>query len=186
MVKTGIRLWSLGAPGPHFQSLVACTAQPRPAVQGPARGPVRAARCPRHVPSNETLKVRIMMRDESFLALESAEDACLLAKAIVDTVREPLLVLDRDLRIIVASRSFYLTFEMTRQVTQGRKIYDLDEGVWSIPELRLLLEKIVPEHGVMEGFEVERDFPRIGRRAMMLNCGEVFFYVNWLSVIFFL
>jgi len=47
-----------------------------------------------------------MMRDESFLALESAEDACLLAKAIVDTVREPLLVLDRDRRIIAASRSF--------------------------------------------------------------------------------
>src|SRR3954449_9866177 len=116
-----------------------------------------------------------MMRDESFLALESAEDACLLAKAIVDTVREPLLVLDRDLRIIAASRSFYLTFEMTRQVTQGRKIFDLDEGVWKIPELRLLLEKIVPEHGVMEGFEVERDFPRIGRRAMLLNARKVFY-----------
>jgi hypothetical protein len=68
------------------------------------------------------------MRDQPFHAFESAEDAGLLAKAIVDTVREPLLVLDRDLRVIVASRSFYLTFEMTRQVTQGRKIYDLDEG----------------------------------------------------------
>src|SRR5215218_8104833 len=119
-----------------------------------------------------------MMRDGSFLALESAEDACLLAKAIVDTVREPLLVLDRDLRIIAASRSFYLTFEMTRQVTQGRKIYDLDDGVWNIPELRLLLEKIVPEHGVMEGFEVERDFPRIGRRAMLLNARKVFYEGN--------
>src|SRR4051794_25416536 len=66
-----------------------------------------------------------MMRDEPFHAFESAEDGCLLAQAIVDTVREPLLVLDRNLRIIAASRSFYLTFEMTRQVTQGRKIYDL-------------------------------------------------------------
>jgi two-component sensor histidine kinase len=119
-----------------------------------------------------------MMRDESFLAFESAEDACLLAKAIVDTVREPLLVLDRDLRIIAASRSFYLTFKMTRQVTQGRKIYDLDGGVWNIPELRLLLEKIAPEHGVMEGFEVERDFPRIGRRAMLLNARKVFYEGN--------
>src|SRR3954449_3148720 len=119
-----------------------------------------------------------MMRDEPFHTFESAEDACLLAKAIVDTVREPLLVLDRDLRIIAASRSFYLTFEMTRQVTQGRKIFDLDEGVWKIPELRLLLEKIVPEHGVMEGFEVERDFPRIGRRAMLLNARKVFYEGN--------
>src|SRR3954466_11559425 len=114
-----------------------------------------------------------MMRDEPFHTFESAEDACLLAKAIVDTVREPLLVLDRDLRIIVASRSFYLTFEMTRQVTEVREIDDLDEGVWSIPELRLLLEKIVPEHGVMEGFEVDRDSPRIGRRAMLLNTRDL-------------
>src|SRR5829696_5782083 len=119
-----------------------------------------------------------MMRDAPFQTFESAEDACLLAQAIVDTVREPLLVLDRDLRIIAASRSFYLTFEMTRQVTQGRKIYDLDDGVWNIPELRLLLEKIVPEHGVMEGFEVERDFPRIGRRAMLLNARKVFYEGN--------
>lgn len=119
-----------------------------------------------------------MMRDEPFDAFESAENANLLAKAIVDTVREPLLVLDRDLRVIVASRSFYLAFQMTRQATQGRKIYDLDNGVWNIPELRLLLEQIVPEHGVMEGFEVERDFPRIGRRALLLNARKVFYEGN--------
>lgn len=119
-----------------------------------------------------------MMRDEPFDAFESAENANLLAKAIVDTVREPLLVLDRDLRVIVASRSFYLAFQMTRQATQGRKIYDLDKGVWNIPELRLLLEQIIPEHGVMEGFEVERDFPRIGRRALLLNARKVFYEGN--------
>ena len=66
----------------------------------------------------------------------------------MDTVREPLLVLDEDLRIVVASRSFYRRFEMTRPATQGHKIYDLDYGLWDIPELRLLLEKIVPEHEV--------------------------------------
>src|SRR4051794_3654903 len=118
------------------------------------------------------------MRDAPFLAFDSAKDAGVRAKAIVDTAREPLLVLDRDLRIIVASRSFYLTFELTRLVTQGRKIYDLDGGVWNIAELRLLLERIVPEHRVMEGFEVARDFPRIGRRAMMLNARKVFYEGN--------
>ena len=118
-----------------------------------------------------------MIPDAPFVPSESA-NAGLLAKAIVDTVREPLLVLDRELRVIVASRSFYLTFDMTPQVTRGRKIYDLGEGVWNIPELRLLLEKIVPEHGVMEGFEVERDFPRIGRRAMLLNARKVFYEGN--------
>jgi two-component sensor histidine kinase len=115
------------------------------------------------------------MRGEPFEVFEQAEHANLLAKAIVDTVREPLLVLDRDLQVIVASRSFYLTFEMTREVTQGRKLYDLDAGIWNIPELRSLLEKIVPEQGVMEGFEVERDFPRIGPRSMLLNARKVFY-----------
>jgi PAS domain S-box-containing protein len=119
-----------------------------------------------------------MIRERPFEPFESAEDASLLAQAIVDTVREPLLVLDRDLRVVVASRSFYLTFGMTPEATQGQKIYDLDEGVWQIPELRLLLERIVPEHGVMEGFEVERDFPRIGRRTMLLNARKVFYEGN--------
>src|SRR3954451_24740301 len=118
------------------------------------------------------------MPDEPWQTFESGEQAFLLAKAIVDTVREPLLVLDEDLRIVVASRSFYRTFEMTRPATQGHKIYDLEEGLWDIPELRLLLEKIVPEHEVMEGFEVDRDFPRIGRRAMLLNARKVFYEGN--------
>src|SRR5215213_3736921 len=115
------------------------------------------------------------MPDEPLQTFENGEQAFLLAKAIVDTVREPLLVLDEDLRIVVASRSFYRTFEMTRPATQGHKIYDLDDGLWDIPELRLLLEKIVPEHEAMEGFEVERDFPRIGRRTMLLNARKVFY-----------
>jgi two-component sensor histidine kinase len=118
------------------------------------------------------------MRDELFASIETTEDACLLAAAIVDTVREPLLVLDRDLRVIVASRSFYLAFQSKREATQGRAIYDLDDGVWNIPELRLLLEKIVPKHGVMEDFEVEREFARLGRRSMLLNARQVFYEGN--------
>ena len=66
------------------------------------------------------------MPDEPLQTFENGEQAFLLAKAIVDTVREPLLVLDEDLRIVVASRSFYRTFEMTRPATQGHKIYDLE------------------------------------------------------------
>ena len=68
------------------------------------------------------------MREEPLDTIESAEDAVCWPTAIVDTVREPLLVLDRDLRVIVASRSFYLAFQMTRQATQGRTIYDLEDG----------------------------------------------------------
>ena len=102
----------------------------------------------------------------------SPEDANILATAIVDTVREPVLVLDADLQIIVASRSFYLTFDSTPSFTQGRKFCDIDDGVWNIADLRL--EKIAPEHGVMEGFEVERDFRRIGQRTMLLNARKIF------------
>jgi two-component sensor histidine kinase len=118
------------------------------------------------------------MSSAPFFAFDTDEQANLLAKAIVATVREPLLVLDEHLRVVVASRSFYLTFEAAEHTTEGRKLYDLDDGTWDIAELRLLLEKIVPEHGVMEGFEVERDFPRIGERSMLLNARKVFYEGN--------
>jgi chemotaxis protein methyltransferase CheR len=113
-----------------------------------------------------------------FDPFQSPEDANLLARAIVDTVPDPIVVLDEDLRIIVASRSFYLTFDTTPSVTQGRKIDEIDNGVWNVADLRVRLERIAPEHGVMEGFEVERDFPRIGPRSMMLNARKVFYKGN--------
>ena len=89
-----------------------------------------------------------------------------LAQAIVDTVREPLLVLDEDLRVVAASRSFYLTFRVNRQDTQGRMLYALGNGQWDIPALRELLEKIVPERGELDGYEVRHAFPDIGERVI--------------------
>ena len=103
------------------------------------------------------------------------KDASALTQAIVDTVREPLVVLDHDLRVIAASRSFYQTFKVNRADTQGKLLYDLGDGQWDIPKLRLLLERIVPERGVMEDYEVEHDFPGIGRRTMLLNARKVFY-----------
>ena len=91
-------------------------------------------------------------------------DGLALAQAIVDTVREPLLVLDKDLRVVAASRSFYMTFHVRRQDTQGRMLYALGDGQWDIPALRELLEKIVPEHGELDGYEVQCNFPEIGDR----------------------
>jgi two-component sensor histidine kinase len=102
------------------------------------------------------------------------EDGRALAQAIVDTIREPLLVLDKDLRVVAASRSFYLTFKVAKQNVQGRLVYALGDGEWDIPELRLVLEKILPRHTVMEAYEVEHEFPGIGRRKMLLNAREVF------------
>ncbi|HEX5425115.1 MAG TPA: histidine kinase dimerization/phosphoacceptor domain -containing protein [Candidatus Acidoferrales bacterium] len=101
-----------------------------------------------------------------------------LAQAIVDTIREPLMVLDKDLRVVTANRSFYLTFTMNRQDVQGRPLYALGNGQWNIPELRLLLENIAPRHAVMEAYEVEQEFPGIGRRTMLLNARKVFYEDN--------
>ncbi len=97
-----------------------------------------------------------------------------LAQAIVDTVREPLLILDKDLRVVTASHSFYLTFGMTREDVEGHKVYALGHGQWNIPELRLLLENISPQHAMMEAYEVEQDFSGIGLRTLLLNARKVF------------
>ena len=101
-----------------------------------------------------------------------------LAQAIVDTVREPLLVLNKDLRVVTASRSFYLTFRVCRQDTQGQLLYELGDSQWDIPGLRALLEKIAPDHAALEEYEVEHEFPEIGRRIMLLNARNVFYGGN--------
>ena len=77
------------------------------------------------------------------------EDARALAQAIVDTVREPLLVLDGDLRVLAVSRSYYLTFRVDRQDVLGRPLYALGDGQWQIPALRKRLEKIIPERAAV-------------------------------------
>ena len=102
-------------------------------------------------------------------------DACAIAQAIVDTVREPVLVLDKDLRVIAASRSFYSAFKVSPDHTQGKPLYALGEGQWDIPGLRTLLDKIIAEHGVMEDYEVEHEFPDLGKRTIRLNARQVFY-----------
>ena len=102
-------------------------------------------------------------------------DACALAQAIVDTVGEPVLVLDRALRVVAASRSFYSTFKVSPEDTQGSLLYELGDGQWDLPKLRVLLEKIIPEQGEVESYEVEHEFPGIGQRTMRLNARQVFY-----------
>jgi two-component sensor histidine kinase len=104
--------------------------------------------------------------------------AAALALAIVDTVREPLLVLDKDLRVLAASRSFYLTFKVAQDETKNRLLYELGDRQWDIPGLRVLLENILPEQGVMDDYEVEHQFPDIGKRTMLLNARKVFYEGN--------
>jgi PAS domain S-box-containing protein len=107
-------------------------------------------------------------------SIKDADDASALAQAIVDTIRDPLLVLDQNLRVVTANRAFHQMFRMSGQDIHGRPIYGLGDGQWDIPELRLLLDDVGPEHAAMEAYEVDWDFPIIGRRTLLLNAREVF------------
>ncbi|MEQ1903634.1 MAG: PAS domain S-box protein [Pirellulaceae bacterium] len=101
------------------------------------------------------------------------EDIQNYAQNIVDTVREPLLILDATLRVQSANRAFYQTFHVSPGETEGRLIYELGNGQWDIPDLRILLEDIVPKSSVFDDFELEHTFPVIGRRAMLLNARKL-------------
>src|SRR5271169_1530206 len=101
------------------------------------------------------------------------EDIQNYAQNIVDTVREPLLILDTTLRVRSANRAFYQTFQVSLGETENRLIYELGNGQWDIPDLRTLLEDIVPKSSVFNDFELEHDFPAIGRRVMLLNARKL-------------
>ncbi len=96
-----------------------------------------------------------------------------LFEDIVQTIREPLLVLDSDLMVISASRSFYGFFKVKPEETVGQLIYDLGNKQWNIPKLRELLETILPEKTSFDNYEVEHDFATIGRRTMLLNARQI-------------
>jgi signal transduction histidine kinase len=95
------------------------------------------------------------------------------AQNIVDTVREPLLMLDPTLRVRSGNRAFYRTFNVSPEETEDRLIYELGNGQWDIPALRTLLEDIIPQRSVFDDYELEHDFPSIGRRVMLLNAREL-------------
>src|SRR5438045_2653167 len=101
------------------------------------------------------------------------EDIQNYALDIVDTVREPLLILDSTLRVQSANRAFYQTFHVSAEETEGRLIYKLGNGQWDIPALRILLEDVVPKSSVFNDFELEHTFPVIGRRVMLLNARKL-------------
>ena len=104
----------------------------------------------------------------------AAEEARRYAESIVETVREPLLVLDADLKIISANRNFYRTFKVTPGETIGSFIYDLGNKQWDIPKLRELLEEVLPEKQAFDDFEVAHNFQDIGHKIMLLNACRIY------------
>ena len=91
------------------------------------------------------------------------------AESVIQTVREPMLVLDGALHVQKASRAFFSTFGVSREETEGRFIYDLGNGQWNIPSLKTLLEDVLKESEAFQDYEVTHEFPSLGRRVMLLD-----------------
>lgn len=107
-------------------------------------------------------------------AEEAVKTARTLAEGIVDTVLEPLIVLDAELKVVSASRSFYQYFQVLPENTVGRLIYDLGNQQWNIPALRELLENILPKQKSFEAYAMEHKFQNIGLQKMLLNARTIF------------
>ncbi|HSO71257.1 MAG TPA: histidine kinase dimerization/phospho-acceptor domain-containing protein, partial [Thermodesulfobacteriota bacterium] len=103
----------------------------------------------------------------------AVEEARRYAESVINTVREPLISLDQDLRVVTVSRSFYELFKVKPEETVGHLIYDLGNKQWDIPKLRNLLETILPQTTTFDNYEVEHDFMSIGRRIMLLNARQI-------------
>ncbi len=106
--------------------------------------------------------------------IDAAKRGLDFAEAIVETVREPLVILNQNLQVVKANKAFYRTFQAVREETENRLIYDLGNGQWNIPKLRELLENILPAHSAFRDFEVTHVFEHVGRKVMLLNASEIF------------
>ena len=121
-----------------------------------------------------SLQRRLCTQNENLEQLVAEiEEAREYAENIVETVREPLVVLNADLKILTANQSFYKTFSVAPEDTIGNFIYELGNRQWDIPALRVLFEEILPQETVFNGYEVEHDFPDIGHKVILLNAREI-------------
>lgn len=102
-------------------------------------------------------------------------DGHIFSRAIIDTIHEPLIVLDSNLKVITASQSFYKKFDQTFESARGKHFYEMGGGLWNIPALRKLLGQVIPEQRAVKGYEVEHTFPVFGRRTMLVNAQEILF-----------
>lgn len=103
----------------------------------------------------------------------SWEESWTYINTVVDVVHEPILILDKNFCILAANEPFYKTFKVEKKDTEKKIVYDLGNGQWDIPELKNLLEDILPKNTFFKGFEVVHEFPDIGRRIMILNAREI-------------
>ena len=105
--------------------------------------------------------------------VEFWEESWTYIKTVVDVVREPVIILDKDFKVLAANEAFYSLFQVEQNDTEGELIYNLGNGQWDIPALRKLLEDILPKNTFFKGFEVEHVFPSIGQRTIILNARHI-------------
>lgn len=105
--------------------------------------------------------------------VDTREDLVINAIEIFDTIKQSLMVLNKDLVVVMANASFYSTFQVTRKQTEGKRIYDIGNGQWDIDKLKVLFEKIIPENKAVDDYEVSHTFDHIGEKVMLLNAREI-------------
>lgn len=103
------------------------------------------------------------------------EESWAYIKTVVDVVREPMLILDKNLKVMAGNEPFYRTFQVEPKDTEKKVVYELGNGQWNIPALRKLLEDILPKHTFFKGYEVTHEFPVIGQKVMILNARQIHF-----------
>ncbi len=116
-----------------------------------------------------------LLRDFGNLTVAELIENYIFSEAVVETVREPLLILHPNLTVKSANNSFFKAFKVTKEETMGRKLYELGNGQWNIPELRTLLETILPKNTSFNDFEVRHTFESIGQKLMLLNARRIVF-----------
>lgn len=133
--------------------------------------PIGDSTAPIRNDKGEVSGVVLVFRDigERRAAERALEKALVYADDIIATLREPFVVLDADLRVKTANRSFYDSFRVSKEETENRLVYDLGNGQWDIPALRKLLDEVLTRNQSVHDFEVEHSFPTLGRKTMLLN-----------------
>jgi two-component system CheB/CheR fusion protein len=129
----------------------------------------------------ETSKEELQSTNEEIIIInkelidrnEQLNNARLYTEAIVDTIRDPLLIIDQELRVKRASRSFYLKFKLSEKEVEDHLLFEIGNGEWNVPQLKKLLERILLEKTVMEDFKVVHDFRRTGKRVFYLNARKI-------------
>ncbi len=142
--------------------------------------PIADAGAPIRDAKDEIVGVVLVFRDQTAqrAAQRAVQEARQFAEGIVETLREPLVVLDAELRVVSANRAFYRTFQTTPEETERRLIYNLGNRQWDIPELRRLLEDILPQNTQFNDYEVRHNFEHIGEHVMLLNARRIYREAN--------